>query len=233
LIRKTSPGKRLGLLASGSYGGNSEREDGRSTVIVFWAIIWTLLGIWIILAAILLVPVSFSGQAGLDETASFEGTLAGAGSLVTLQAIATAGQPLELHLHLGRWARRWQLGNDLSWIGKLNPYLNRQVFKEVFRYLFQLERSLDLKLSFEGEIGLGDPDLNGCLSGFLGTLNTGQWECNLQPNLTETVLHFRGTMQGRLRPASLIWLTGRLLLSEPIRKIWRAQLRKTKPGRLL
>jgi hypothetical protein len=197
-------------------------------VIVFWAIIWTLLGIWIVLAAILLVPISFSGQAGLDETASLEGTLAGAGSLVTLQAVATAGQPLELHLHLGHWTRRWQIGSDLSWINRLQPYLDRQVFKEVFRYLFQLERSLDLKLSFEGEIGLGDPDLNGYLSGFLGILNTGQWECNLQPNLTETVLRFRGTMQGRLRPASLIWLTGRLLLSKPIRKIWRAQLSKTK-----
>jgi hypothetical protein len=212
-----------------------------------WVIIWTLLGICIIVAAFLLVPVSFSGQVVLDETASFEGTLVGAGSLVAFQAVATGGQPLEIHLHLGRWTRRLHLGQqksvgkrrakhqegcakkfDLSWIDKLNPYLDRQVFKEVFRYLFRLERSLDLKLSFEGEIGFGDPDLTGYLSGFLDVLNAGQWECNLQPNFTETVLHFRGTLQGRLRPASLIWLAGRLLLSEPIRNIWRSQLRKTK-----
>jgi hypothetical protein len=216
-------------------------------VIVMWVIIWTLLGICIIVAAFLLVPVSFSGQVVLDETASFEGTLVGAGSLVAFQAVAAGGQPLEIHLRLGRWTRRLHLGQQksvgkrrakhqegyakkfyLSWIDKLNPYLDRQVFKEVFRYLFRLERSLDLKLSFEGEIGFGDPDLAGYLSGFLDVLNAGQWECNLQPNFTETVLRFRSTMQGRLRPASLIWLTGRLLLSEPIRNIWRSQLRKTK-----
>ena len=217
-------------------------------MIVMWVIIWTLLGIFIILAVLLLVPVSFSGQAGLDETASFEGTLVWAGSLVTFQTVATGGQPLEMHLRLGRWTRRLQPGQqksvakrsktkhqeccaqkfDRSWIDKVNPYLDRQVFKEVFRYLFRLERSLDLKLSFEGEIGFGDPDLTSYLAGFLAVLNAGQWECNLQPNFTETVLHFRGTMQGRLLPASLIWLTGSLLLSEPIRKIWWSQLRKTK-----
>ncbi len=114
----------------------------------------------------------------------------------------------------------------------MNPYLDRQVFKEVFRYLFRLERSLDLKLSFVGEIGFGDPDLTGYLAGFLAVLNAGQWECNLKTNFTETVLHFRGTVQGRVPPASLIWLTGRLLLSEPIRKIWWSQLRKTKKTKI-
>jgi hypothetical protein len=217
-------------------------------VIVVWVIIWTLLGLFIILAALLLVPVSFSGQAGLEETASFEAALVWAGSLVAFQAAAAGGQPLEMRLRLGRWTRRLQPGKpgqqdgnakpdmregaakrfDLSWIDKVNPYLDRQVFKEVFRYLFRLERSLDLKLRFEGEIGLGDPDLTGHLADLLATLNSGQWECNLQPNFTETVLRFRGTVQGRVLPASLFWLTGRLLLSQPIRKIWWSQFRKTK-----
>ena len=207
---------------------------------VVWAIIWTLLGIFIILAALLLVPISFSGQAGIDETASFEAMLAWAGGLVAFQATAAGGLPPELHLRLGRWIRRLQPGTpkkqrksttkkfDLSWIDKVSPYLERQVFKELFRFLFRLERSVNLKLKFEGEIGFGDPELTGYLAGLLATLNSGQWECNLRPNFTETVLRFRGTMQGRMILARVLWLTGCLLLSPPVRSIWRSQRRKRK-----
>jgi hypothetical protein len=217
-------------------------------VIVTWVIIWTLVGILIIPATLLLVPVSFSGQAGLDESASFKASLAWAGGLSSLQAAATGGQPLEIRLHFGRWNWPLQPGQQknpgkqskalchdsvtekfvVPWIEKVNPYVDQQVFTEVFRFLFLLERSLDLKLSFEGEVGFSDPDLTGYLTGFLATLNSGQWECDLQPNFTDTVLHFRGIVQGRVLPVNLIWLTGRLLLSEPIRKIWWSQLRKTR-----
>ena len=213
-------------------------------MIVMWVLIWILLGIFIILAALLLIPVSFSGQAGLDETASFESTLVWAVGLVTIQA--SGGQPLEVYLRLGRRCWRLQQGDqrgvlkrrgrplkkfDLSWINTVSAYLDQNVLKEVFRYLFRLERSLDLKLSFAGEIGLGDPDLTGYLAGFLGALNTGQWECNLQPNFTETVLHFQGSLQGRVVPAIVLWLTGRLIFSQPIRTIWWSRLRKPKGGK--
>lgn len=206
---------------------------------VWWAIIWTLLGILVILAAFLLVPVSFSGQAGLEETACFEAVLAWAGGLVAFQVTAAGGLPPEMRLRLGRWTRQLQPGAskqrksttkkfDLSWIDKVSPYLNRQVFKEVFRYLFRLEHSLNLRLNFEGEVGFGDPELTGYLAGLLAALNSGQWECNLRLNFTETVLHFRGTVQGRVIPARVLWLTGRLLLSPQIRSICWSQWRTRK-----
>jgi hypothetical protein len=196
-------------------------------------IIWTLLGLFILLSGLLLVPLSFSAQAGLDETASFEAVLALAGGLVTIQTAATGGQPLEMRLRLGRWTRRLKPESAVKrfvrfWTDKAAPYLDKQVMKEVLRYLFRLERSLGLKFCFEGEIGLGDPDLTGHLAEFLKALNAGQWECRLQPNFTDTALRFQGTVQGKALPISLFWLTGRLLLSPPVRSVWWLRSRNPK-----
>ena len=209
-------------------------------MIVFWILLWILLGIVILLAALLLVPFNFSAQAGLDdEIASFESLLSWAGGLIGFQVVATGGQPAVLRLRLGRWTRQLQ-GNagkkqerrpgkfDLTWTRTARSYLDKQVLREVFRYLFQLERSLDLRLSFEGEVGFEDPDLTGYLAALLATLNPGQWECHLQPNFTEEVLRFRGSVQGRVILARLLWLTGCLLLSAPVRSIWWSQFKTRK-----
>lgn len=204
---------------------------------VLMTIIWILLGLIILLIALLLVPFNFSGQAGLEETASFEGMLTWASGLLGFQATAAGGQPASVRLRLGPWSRQTHWGEtkkperrlkkfDFSWLQKAKPFLDQDVLKEVFRCLFRLERSLDLRLRFEGEIGFGDPNLTGYLAGLLAALNTGQWECNLQPNFTEEVLHFQGSVQGRVIPARMLWLTGRLLLSNPVRSIWWSQLRK-------
>ncbi len=119
-------------------------------MIVMSIIIWTLLGLFILLSMLLLTPVGFSAQAGLDETASFEAVLVWAGGLASFQAAAAGGQPLEMRLRLGRWTRRLQPEStvkmfDLFWTGKVSPYLDKQVLKEVFRCLFRLERLISTK----------------------------------------------------------------------------------------
>ncbi len=206
-------------------------------VMVFWVLLWILLGIVILLAVLLLTPFNFSAQAGLnDEIANFEGRLSWAGRLIEFQVVATGGQPVQMSLRLGRWTRqlRWIKAKkqerrrpgkvDLAWTRTARSYLDKQVLREVFRCLFRLERSLDLRLSFEGEAGFEDPDLTGYLAGLLATLNPGQWECHLQPNFAEAVLRFQGSVQGRAILARLLWLTGLLLLSAPVRSIWWSQL---------
>ncbi|MGD0154062.1 MAG: hypothetical protein ABSC17_09970 [Thermacetogeniaceae bacterium] len=206
-------------------------------MIVLWTIFWILVGIVILLAALLTAPLNFSAQAGLDdEIASFEGLLSWAGRLIGFQVVATSGQPVQMSVRFGHWTRQLQGGKakkqerrpgkfDLAWTRTARSYLDKQVLREVFRCLFRLERSLDLRLSFEGEVGFEDPDLTGYLAGLLAVLNPGQWECHLQPNFTKEVLRFQGSVQGRIVPAKLLWLTGCLLLSTPVRSIWWSQLK--------
>lgn len=108
----------------------------------------------------------------------------------------------------------------------LSDVINRQLLAEVVGYLKKLFKSIRLRLRLIGVYGTDDPALTGLIAGLLATLRTKHCNIDLDADFIEPVLDLTGEASGRVIPIVILWLTIRLLLSKPVRKLWWAQLKK-------
>ncbi len=96
--------------------------------------------------------------------------------------------------------------------------LNREFLGVVLDYLHRLRQSFRIRLS--GVYGTGDPALTGMLAGLIAVLNTGYHKINLEADFSEPALDLTGEISARIVPVVILWLTMRLLLAKPARKLW-------------
>lgn len=108
----------------------------------------------------------------------------------------------------------------------LSDVISRQLLAEVMGYLKRLFKSIRLRLRLSGVYGTDDPALTGLLAGLMATLRTEHCNIDLDTDFSEPVLDLTGKASGRVIPIVILWLTTRLLLSKPVRKLWWAQLKK-------
>ena len=183
--------------------------------------------------AVLLAPVSFHVKARLAEKAACEGELAWAGGLLAAKFVFKDNIP-SFFLHFGIWGKHLERGRNPSKrkrtsqkkstkhlrVRYIKPFINTRFLKEVFRFLNRFQRSLNLRLSLEGEYGTNDPAFTGFIAGLIAALNSNRCCLCLYPNFSETTLNLQGEIRGRLIPARLICLIFRTLFAAPVRKIW-------------
>lgn len=87
-----------------------------------------------------------------------------------------------------------------------------------------------LRLRLSGVYGTDDPALTGLITGLMAALHAEHINLDLDADFSGPVLDIAGETSGRMVPIVILWLTIRLLLAQPVRKLWWAQL-KTKFNR--
>lgn len=115
----------------------------------------------------------------------------------------------------------------------LSDVINRQLLAEVVGYLKRLIKSIRLRMQLCGVYGTDDPALTGLIAGLIATLRTKHCNFDLDADFSEPVLDVTGDVSGRVVPGVILWLTIRLLLSKPVRKLWWAQFKKKLTGKRL
>lgn len=123
--------------------------------------------------------------------------------------------------------RRQRSGFNLSVI---KDVLNRQLLFVLLEYLKKLFESLRLQLRLSGVYGADDPALTGLLAGFTAALHVERCNLDLEADFSGPILDMTGEISARVVPLIILWLTIRLLLAAPVRKLWWARL-KTKSRR--
>lgn len=120
--------------------------------------------------------------------------------------------------------KRERHGFNLS---AVNSVLNRKLLTAVLEYLKRMVGSLRLRLRLSGVYGTDDPSLTGLITGLMAALHAEDFNLDLDADFSGPILDVAGETSGRMAPIVILWLTIRLLLAEPVRKLWWAQL-KTK-----
>ncbi|MEW6727138.1 hypothetical protein ACP3TJ_09205 [Desulforudis sp. 1088] len=98
--------------------------------------------------------------------------------------------------------------------------LNQSLLSVLLSYLRKLVRALNLHLELNGVYGTDDPALTGALAGLVAILPRGRLKLDLEPDFTGSVLDVSGTVRARIVPIVILWLTARLLLTGPVRRLW-------------
>lgn len=103
--------------------------------------------------------------------------------------------------------------------------LNRRLMGAVLEYMNMLFKSLRLRLNLSGIYGTDDPALTGMLAGMLAAMPFAYQSLSLEADFSGPALDVSGEISGRIVPIVLLWLTIRLLLAAPVRKLWWAWLK--------
>lgn len=110
-------------------------------------------------------------------------------------------------------------------LSTVNTVLNRKLLTVVLGYLKRLSGSLRLRLRLSGVYGTGDPALTGLIVGLIAALRADHLNLDLDADFSGPILDVAGETSGRVVPIVILWLTIRLFLAEPVRKIWWAQFK--------
>lgn len=113
--------------------------------------------------------------------------------------------------------KRERHGFDLSMV---STALSRKLLAVAFVYLKTLFRSLRLRLQVTGTYGTDDPALTGLLAGLFAALHAEHLNLDLGPDFDGPILDVAGETSGRIIPIVILWLTIRLLLAKPVRRLW-------------
>lgn len=112
-------------------------------------------------------------------------------------------------------------------LSMVKDVLNRQLLSVFLGCLKKLFKSLRLRLRLSGVYGTDDPALTGLLAGFTAALQVERCYLHLEADFSGPILDVAGETSARVVPMIMLWLTIRLLLAAPSRKLWWAWL-KTK-----
>lgn len=208
-------------------------------------IMWVVVSIAIVIAVVLLTPISFHARGCLAEKKNFRGEITWAGGLTSFSMVmAESGNVFSVRL--GFWSKRLNKKRSTEQkeetkekakdktkdktkdraikntpgILDIKTYINKMLFKEVLAYSRRVFRSLNLRLCLEGEYGAGDPAVTGYLSALIGLFNSSRCRLRLNPNFQELVLNLCGEMRARLIPAVLVFHTIGFFFAPAVRKIW-------------
>lgn len=107
----------------------------------------------------------------------------------------------------------------------VNTVLNRKLLTAVLGYFKSLIKSFRLRLRLSGAYGTDDPALTGLIVGLISALRADHFNLELDADFSGPVLDIAGESSGRILPIVILWLTLRLLLAGPVRKLWWAQLK--------
>ncbi|MFX4262305.1 DUF2953 domain-containing protein [Pelotomaculum propionicicum] len=204
-------------------------------------IMWAVIAIAIIIAVVLLTPISLHAQGCLAEKKNFRGEISWAGGLTSFSMVMAESGNI-FYVRLGFWRKR--LHEKSSAVQKekakdkikekaketkktnrqgfsdIKIFFNRLLLKEVLAFLGRAHRSLNLRLCLEGEYGAGDPAVTGYLSALVGLINSSRCTLRLNPNFQELILNLCGEMSATLIPAVLIFHTIGFFFAPAVRKIW-------------
>ncbi len=212
-------------------------------------IMWAVIALAIVIAAVLLMPISLHARGCLAEKKNFQGEISWAGGLTSFSMVMDESGNV-FSVRLGFWSKR--LNKKRSTDQKeetkerikekekakdgakeraikntkrpglldIKTYINKLLFKEVLAFISRAFRSLNLRLCVEGEYGAGDPAVTGYLSALVGLINCSRCKLRLNPNFQEPVLNLCGEMHARLVPAVLIFHTIRFFFAPAVRKVW-------------
>lgn len=205
---------------------------------------WAVIAIAIVIAAVLLTPISLHAKGCLANQKNFQGEIGWAGGLTSFSmVVAESGNVFSVRL--GFWCKQLQKSspaqkekikekirgetkektrvtkntNRPGTLG-INTFFNISLLREMFAFLSRAFRSLNLKLCVEGEYGAGDPAVTGYLSALVGLINSSRCKLRLNPNFQELILNLRGEMRAHLIPAVLIFHTIRFFFAPAVRRIW-------------
>lgn len=208
-------------------------------------IMWAVIAIAIVIAAVLLTPVSLHARGCLADQKNFRGEISWAGGLTSFSMVmAENGNVFSVRLCF--WSKRLNKKSSADQkeetkekikekakekskktkntgrpgLSEIKTLFNRLLLKEIFAFLSRAFRSLNLRLCVEGEYGAGDPAVTGCLSALAGLINSSRCKLRLNPNFQELVLNLRGEMRANLIPAVLIFHTIRFFFAPAVRRIW-------------
>ncbi|MFZ5633090.1 MAG: hypothetical protein ACOY40_09615 [Bacillota bacterium] len=112
-------------------------------------------------------------------------------------------------------------------LSAVNTVLNRKLLTVVLGYFKRLFKSFRLRLRLSGVYGTDDPALTGLLVGLIAALHAEHFNFDLDADFSGQIIDVTGETSGRIVPIVILWFTICLLLAEPVRKLWWAQL-KTK-----
>lgn len=199
---------------------------------------YILLGLILIVLAILSIPISFSGQGRVTETLTGWGEINWAWGLMAVSWDLQPQVKPAVSLHVAKRVKPWprsqsssppkapaQKKASRSWQrSSLQPWLERQVLREILLLVRRLRESLGLRWDLSGEYGADDPALTGIIAGFIAVL---AWDCghlNLCPRFDGAGLDLQGDIEGRIIPVLLLWISFSFAFSKPIRKIWWSKL---------
>ncbi|MCL6477176.1 MAG: hypothetical protein K6T65_02050 [Peptococcaceae bacterium] len=110
-------------------------------------------------------------------------------------------------------------------LSAVNTVLNRKLLTILSGYLKRIVGSCRIRLRLRGVCGADDPALTGLIAGLIAMLHTEHFNLNLDADFSGPILDVDGEASGRIIPVVILWLTIRLLLAEPVRKIWWTQLK--------
>lgn len=108
----------------------------------------------------------------------------------------------------------------------ITSVLNRKMLAAVLGYLKRLLKSMGLKLKLRGIYGTDDPALTGLLTGVMAALKAEHYSLDLEPDFSGPIIDVSGETSGRVIPTLILWLTLRLILTKPVRRLWWALLKK-------
>lgn len=211
---------------------------------------WTVLLILVLLpVGLLSVPLSFKARGCLRaEDWRLEASIAWGWGLIAA-AIGINGRKTSFRLRLagiaipvsrrdpgkvrtkkiGKKTRRKEERHGFN-LSTVNSVLNRKLLTAVLGYLKGMVGSLRLRLRLSGVYGTDDPALTGMINGLMAALHAEHFNLDLDADFSGPILDIAGETSGRMVPIVILWRTIRLLLAQPVRKLWWAQL-KTKFNR--
>ncbi len=176
----------------------------------------------------LVLPVSFQGKVQVKNAFRGYGEVSGLGGWIRLYVAKEPGAETRRYLRLFCWEKNLAAGKAKTESKKQKPgagrfldVLNLELMNAVYRCLIRLVPCFHLEARLDGEYGTGDPALTGMLSGVIAALAVEQPRVRLNPNFMEAYLDIEGEVKGRFFPIVVIWYTVALLLSSPVRSLWR------------
>lgn len=107
----------------------------------------------------------------------------------------------------------------------VSTVLNRKLINAVFGYIKRLLGSLRVRLRLSGVFGTDDPALTGVILALIAALRADNTNLDLNADFSGPILDVAGEISGRVVPIVILWLTMRLLLAGPVRKLWWAWLK--------
>lgn len=124
----------------------------------------------------------------------------------------------------GKKAGRKRKARGLNF-SAVNRVLNRKLLAAVLSTAKKLFQSLRLRLRLSGVYGTDDPALTGLLAGLAAALHARHFNLDLDADYSGPVFDVDGETSGRVVPIAILWITLRLLLAKPVRKLWWNQLK--------
>lgn len=202
---------------------------------IAYIIIVTLL----ILIFLLFIPLKFYGQGSYGGSISAEIWVTWAWGGVSSHWYIAPSEPARSTIRMGPWISnlpnhkvrspnrnktKKPKTTHLNW-AVIRTCLDKQVFRELHRFLIQIWQSLSMCGTITGEFGTYDPALTGYITALIAMLNVRGLTLRLIPQFADNSINLRGNMHGKIIPGFIIRDLGIFVFKKPIRNIWLTLLR--------